>query len=55
MAVKILYGILAIVLMVGYLGIAVIKLKEISLAVVGLISIGMMAWDMWDDLKKKED
>lgn len=55
MAVKILCGIVAVVLMVSYMAIAVIKLQEIPLAIVGLISIGMMAWDMWDDMKRKDE
>ena len=55
MAVKILSGIIAAVLLVGYLAIPVLKLQEIPLAVVGLISIGMMAWDLWDSLKTKDD
>lgn len=55
MAVKILCGIVAVVLMVGYMAVAVIKLKEIPLAIVGLIAIGMMAWDLWDSLKRKDD
>ena len=55
MGVKILSGIIAAVLLVGYLAIPVIKLQEIPLAVVGLISIVMMAWDLWDSLKAKDD
>lgn len=55
MAVKILAGIIAVVLLVGYLTVAVIKLKDIPLAVVTLLGIGMMAWDLWDSMKKQED
>lgn len=55
MAIKILAGIIAVVLMVGYLAVPVMKLKEIPLAIVGLIAIGMMAWDLWDSLKQKDD
>lgn len=55
MAIKILSGIIAVVLLVGYLAVPVIKLQEISLAIVGLISILMMAWDLWDSLKQKDD
>lgn len=54
MAIKILCGIVAVVLMVSYMAIAVIKLKEISLAVVGMIAIVMMVWDLWDSLKKDD-
>jgi len=55
MAVKILSGIIAAVLLVGYLAVPVIKLQEIPLAIVGMISVVMMAWDLWDSLKEKED
>ena len=55
MGVKILSGIIAAVLLVGYLAIPVIKLQEMPLAVVGLISIVMMAWDLWDSFKAKDD
>lgn len=55
MIVKILAGIVAVVLMVGYMAVPVIKLKEIPLAIVGLISIGMMAWDLWDSIRRKDE
>lgn len=55
MAVKILSGIIALVLLIGYLAVAVIKLKDMALAGVTLFGIGMMAWDLWDSLKQKED
>ena len=55
MFVKILSGIIAAILLVGYMAIPVIKLKEIPLAIVGMISIVMMAWDIWDSLKQKDD
>ena len=54
MAVKILSGIIAAVLLIGYLAVPVIKLQEIPLAIVGLISVVMMAWDLWDSLKKDD-
>lgn len=55
MAVKILCGIVAVALMVSYMSVPVIKLKEIPLAIVGLISIGMMLWDLWDSIKRKDE
>jgi hypothetical protein len=55
MVVKILCGIVAVALMVSYIGVPVIKLKEIPLAIVGLICIVMMLWDLWDSLKEPED
>ena len=55
MVVKILSGLIAAVLLVGYLAVPVIKLKEISLAVVGMIAVVMMAWDLWDSTRQKDD
>ena len=55
MLVKIFSGIIAAILLVGYLAVPVIKLQELPLAIVGMISIVMMAWDLWDSLKEKED
>lgn len=55
MGVKILSGIVAVALFVAFLGVAVIKLKDIPLAVVTLFGIGMMAWDLWDSIKKQKD
>jgi len=55
MAVKILCGIVAVVLLVGYIAVPVFKLKEVPLAIVGLISVVMMAWDLWDSLKRKDE
>ena len=55
MLVKILSGLIAAVLLVGYLAVPVIKLKEISLAIVGMISVVMMAWDLWDSMRQKDD
>ena len=54
MAVKIFSGLVAAVLLIGYLAVPVIKLQEIPLAIVGLISVVMMAWDLWDSLKKDD-
>jgi len=55
MVAKILSGIIAVTLMVGYMAVPVIKLKEMPLAIVGLISIGMMAWDLWDSITRKDE
>jgi len=54
MFVKLISGIIGAVLLVGYLSVPVIKLQEIPLAVVGMISVVMMAWDLWDSLKKDD-
>ena len=55
MSIKILSGIIAVVLLVAYLAVPVMKLQEVPLAIVGMISIVMMAWDLWDSLRKKDD
>jgi hypothetical protein len=54
MAVKIFCGIIAMVLMIGYNAVAVIKLQETPLLIVVLIGIGMMAWDLWDSIKTED-
>ena len=54
MFVKLISGVIGAVLLVGYLAVPVIKLQEIPLAVVGMISVVMMAWDLWDSLKKDD-
>ena len=54
MIVKIFSGIIAAILLVGYMAVPVIKLQEIPLAVVGMIAVVMMAWDLWDSLKQDD-
>lgn len=54
MLVRILSAIIAATLLVVYMAVPVLKLQEIPLAIVGLTSIIMMAWDAWDSLKKDE-
>ena len=55
MGLKIFAGIVAVVLMVGYLLPLVFKLKEVSLGVVILIALVMMLVDLGQSLKSKED
>ena len=52
---KILAGLLAIVLMVGYLLPPVFKLKDVALAVVICVGIALMLIDLWQSLQSKED
>ena len=54
MTVKIISGIIGATLLIAYLAVPVIRLQEIPLAVVGMISVVMMAWDLWDSLKKDD-
>lgn len=52
---KIVAAIVAVGLMAAYLAPPVYKLKEIELAVVVLIGIGLMLVDLWQSLKSKDD
>jgi hypothetical protein len=52
---KIVAGIVAMILMLGYLLPPVFKLKDVALGVVILIGLAMMAVDLWQSLQSKED
>jgi hypothetical protein len=52
---KIVAGIVAMILMLGYLLPPVFKLKDVALGVVIIIGLAMMAMDLWQSLKSKED
>jgi hypothetical protein len=54
MIVKYLSAVVALVLVFGYLGPVVYKLKEASLAGVVLVGVVMMLVDVWQSLKKPE-
>jgi hypothetical protein len=54
MAVRILCGIVAVALLFAFTAVAVIKLKDLPLTIVTLIGLGMMAWDLWDSIKKED-
>ncbi len=55
MPVKLFSAVVAIVLMLSFLGAIVFKLKEVSLAVVVIIGIVMMLVDLRQSLKKADD
>jgi hypothetical protein len=55
MAFRIFASLLAAALLVIFIGPVVIKLKEISLSIVVLIGLVMMAMDIWQALRSKED
>lgn len=55
MPVKLFSAVVAIVLMLSFLGAIVFKLKEVSLAVVVLIGVVMMLVDLRQSLKKTDD
>lgn len=54
MPVKIISAVIAVVLFVAFLLPVVLKLKEVSLAVVILIGTVMMLTDLWQSLKRKD-
>lgn len=55
MAFRIISTIVAAVLLLAFLLPVVIKLKEISLGVVVLIGLGLMARDLWETLREKDE
>jgi len=55
MNLKILWGVVAVALMLAYLVPLVIKLKEVSLGAVVLIALAMMLVDLLQSLKAKDD
>jgi len=55
MAIKIAAGLVAMILMLGYLLAPVFKLKEISLGIVIAAGLAMMAVDLWQSMKSKDD
>ena len=52
---KIVAGVLTVALMLAYLMAPVIKLKEVALGVVIVLGLAMMAVDLWQSLKSKDD
>lgn len=55
MPVKLFSAVVAIVLMLSFIGAIVFKLKEVALGVVALIGIVMMLVDLRQSLQKAED
>ena len=55
MPVKYFSAIVAVVLMLGYLGAIVFKLKEVALGVVVVIGLAMMLVDLKQSLEKPDD
>jgi hypothetical protein len=54
MAVKIAAGVVALILIVGYLLPPLFKLKDLALGGVIIIGLSMMALDLWQSLKSKD-
>jgi hypothetical protein len=55
MPLKIIYSVVAVVLMLLYLSPVLYRLQQLDLAIVVLIGISMMLVDVWQALKSKED
>lgn len=55
MAIKILAGAVAIILVFGYLLALAFKLKEIDLSIVIAIGLTMVVVDLWQSFKSKDD
>lgn len=55
MAFKIFAGLVAMTSLLVFVGPVVLKLKEASLTIVVLIGVIMMATDIWQSLKRKDD
>lgn len=52
---KIFASVVAATLIIAYLAAPVLKLKDIPLAIVALIGVAMMAVDLWQSMKSKDD
>jgi hypothetical protein len=55
MSLKIIYSIMAAVLMLLYLSPVLYRLKQIDLTIVVIIGVSMMLVDVWQSLKSKEE
>ena len=55
MPLKILYSVLAVVLMLLYISPVLYRLKQVDLSIVLLIGVAMMLVDVWQSLKAKEE
>ena len=54
MRLKLVLGLIAVVLVLTFLGTIVFKLKEVSLAIVVLAGVAMMVYDLWESLREKD-
>jgi hypothetical protein len=55
MAIKILGGIIAIILMLAFLAPPVLKLQDVALGAVIVIGVVMMLVDLWQSLQSRDD
>ena len=54
MAFKVFAGLVAIVLLIGFLMPYVLKMKDIALGAVIVAGLAMMVRDLWDTFKEKD-
>lgn len=52
---KIFAGVATMLLAIAYLAAPVIKLRDVALGIVVLIGVAMMAVDLWQSSKSKDD
>ena len=52
---KIVSGVIAVVLVLGYVGPVVIRVAEPALVVVILVGVGLMLLDLWQSIQSKDD
>ncbi|MCC6246232.1 MAG: hypothetical protein IT499_00510 [Rubrivivax sp.] len=55
MPLKTVYAVVAVVLMLLYLSPVLYRLKQLDLAIVVIVGVGMMLLDVWQSLKSKEE
>lgn len=55
MVFKIFAGIVAVVLLIGFLVPYVLKMQDIALGIVILIGLAMMTRDLWDTFHEKDE
>jgi len=55
MAFKLFAGLVAVVLLLGFMLPYVLKMQDIALGVVIVAGLAMMAWDLWESLQEKDD
>jgi hypothetical protein len=55
MPLKAIMGLIGIILVLGFLGVAVWKLQEVALIVVILIGVAMILYEYWEQLQEKEE
>lgn len=55
MPLKAIVGLIGIILVLGFLGVVVWKLREAALIIVVLIGVAMMLYEYWEQLHEKEE